>query len=118
MGWQGLGHRLRELKTLQWYLQTHLERCFLLGVAGAELTEGQEKELSKKLSFLNETAPPFAGKNVLEKLLKEKEGRLPLLDLLMCLEVRIADGDVAKHHLNRYLTALRESTRRVSDRSF
>ena len=54
--------------------------------AGGELTEGQEKELDKKLSFLNDAAVPFAGKNVLEKLIREKDGMLPLLDLLMALE--------------------------------
>ena len=76
-----------------------------------ELTEGQEKELAKKLSFVNPAAAPFAGKSLLDKLMKEREAPLPLLDLLMALEVYNADGDVARSHLDSYLTSLRASTR-------
>ncbi|CAE7729955.1 Znfx1, partial [Symbiodinium necroappetens] len=79
-----------------------------------ELTEGQEKELAKKLSFVNPAAAPFAGKSLLDKLMKEREAPLPLLDLLMALEVYNADGDVARSHLDSYLTSLRASTRQVA----
>ncbi|OLP77490.1 NFX1-type zinc finger-containing protein 1 [Symbiodinium microadriaticum] len=83
-------------------------------LAPGELTEGQEKELAKKLSFVNPAAAPFAGKSLLDKLMKEREAPLPLLDLLMALEVYNADGDVARSHLDSYLTSLRASTRQVA----
>ena len=97
-------------------LQSGLRAVGPLCGAG-ELTEGQEKELAKKLSFVNPAAAPFAGKSLLDKLMKEREAPLPLLDLLMALEVYNADGDVARSHLDSYLTSLRASTRQCFLRS-
>ncbi|CAE7266840.1 spoVK [Symbiodinium natans] len=79
-----------------------------------ELTEAQERDLLQNLSFMNAAAAPLAGKNVLDKLIRESDVALPLLDLLMALEVHTADAEVAKSHLDQYLTALRQATRQVA----
>ncbi|CAE8593269.1 unnamed protein product [Polarella glacialis] len=71
---------------------------------GGVLSEGMERELMQKLSFINKDATPFAGKNVLEGLAKSLS--TPLVDLLLALELHAMDSDRANVHLEQYFSAL------------
>ncbi|CAJ1356275.1 unnamed protein product, partial [Effrenium voratum] len=77
------------------------------GALAGGLSDRHEAELRQKLSCLNSSATPFAGKNLLQQLKASCE--VALLDLLLALE--LPDEEESEAALETYLKAVRATPR-------